>query len=294
MPPWFSDVVAAVPAGLGFRVLSALFVAVVGLALATIARRIFLRLARRLLPEERAQFLARALWILVAGAGVAAGLEHLGFDLSVLLGAAGVLTVAVGFASQTSASNIISGLFLVTERPFGVGDTIKLGQTVGEVVSIDLLSIKLRTFDNLAVRIPNESAMKSEIINMTRYEIRRLELPLSVDYRTDLDHVRAVVLSALQGIPSVLDEPEAAVRFAGFGASGLDLVVYLWCDRTLFLPTRDAVGEAVLRALGAAKIQIPFPHQVLVAESGGAPLRVELSGPVAADGQAQGATGGDT
>ena len=68
-------------------------------------------------------------------------LRELGFDLSVILGAAGILSVAIGFASQTSASNLISGLFLMMERPFSIGDVIRVEQTTGEVISIDLLSV---------------------------------------------------------------------------------------------------------------------------------------------------------
>ena len=105
-----------------------------------------------------------------------AALKQLGFELGVLLGAAGVLSVAIGFASQTSMSNIISGMFLLGERAVSVGDSIKVGNTTGEVISIDWLSIKLRTFDNLFVRLPNEAIIKSEMINMSRFKIRRFDL----------------------------------------------------------------------------------------------------------------------
>src|SRR5690606_5673164 len=74
-------------------------------------------------------------------------MNELGFSLAPLLGAAGIVGIAVGFASQTSVSNIISGLFLTTEQPFVVGDTIIVGNTQGTVLSIDMLSIKLRTSD---------------------------------------------------------------------------------------------------------------------------------------------------
>ena len=86
---------------------------------------------------------------------VAGALSQLGFDLKVVLGAAGVLTVAVGFAAQTSASNLISGVFLMIERPFITGDVVRVGDIDGVVITIDLLSTKLRTFSNVMVRVPN-------------------------------------------------------------------------------------------------------------------------------------------
>jgi small-conductance mechanosensitive channel len=94
-------------------------------------------------------------------------MRELGFKLTTLLGAAGIAGIAIGFAAQTSLSNLISGLFLVWEKPVQVGDVIVLGDTTGVVHSIDLLSLQLRTFDNKFVRIPNESLLKSQFTNVT-------------------------------------------------------------------------------------------------------------------------------
>ena len=120
-------------------------------------------------------------------------LAELGVKLTALLGAAGIVGIAVGFASQTSVSNIISGLFLISEKPFAVGDVIRIGGTTGIIQSIDLLSIKIRTFDNLFVRIPNEKILSSEVTNITRFPIRRMDITLQVAYGEDLDRVRALL-----------------------------------------------------------------------------------------------------
>ena len=135
-------------------------------------------------------------------------LNELGFDLSVLLGAAGIFSVAIGFASQTSASNLISGLFLLGERPFGVGDIIRVGSTTGEVLSIDLLSAKLRTFDNLYVRIPNETMLKSEVTTLTRFPIRRVDLQIGVAYKENIEKVRDVLFAVADKNPLSLEDPQ--------------------------------------------------------------------------------------
>jgi hypothetical protein len=103
-------------------------------------------------------------------------MRQLGFDFTVLLGAAGIVTVAIGFASQTSASNLISGLFLVWRRRSGIGDIVTVDGVTGEVLSVDLLSTKLRTFDNLQVRIPNETMVKARITTLNRFPLRRVDL----------------------------------------------------------------------------------------------------------------------
>jgi len=140
-----------------------------GLLLARLASRGAARLVAGSADTHQEILVRRVVFYGVAGLFVASALSDLGVDLSILLGAAGILTVALGFASQTSASNIISGLFLIGEKPFAVGDVIRVSGTVGEVISIDLMSVKLRTFDNLFVRIPNETMIKTEVTNLMRF-----------------------------------------------------------------------------------------------------------------------------
>lgn len=214
------------------------------------------------------------------------GLREMGFKLSVLLGAAGVLSVAIGFASQTSASNLISGLFLIGEGPFSIGDFIRVGQTEGEVLSIDLLSVKLRTGDNLFVRIPNEQLIKSEVINLTRFPIRRLNLPIGIAYKEDIGKVREALLKVADENPLCLVEPAPSIIVQGFGASSVDLMFYVWTRRENFLTMRDSMQEAIKRAFDEAGIEIPFPQVSVHAGSGSNPLPLRIVGdsqPDAAD-----------
>ena len=138
-------------------------------------------------------------------------LRLMGFKLTALLGAAGIAGIAIGFASQTSISNIISGLFLISEKPFAVDDVIKVGDTMGIVLSIDLLSIKIRTFDNLYIRIPNEKIIKEELINVTRFPIRRLNIDISVSYKEDLSKVKGILMEIARNNPYCLENPERII-----------------------------------------------------------------------------------
>lgn len=189
-----------------------------------------------------------------------AALHQLGFDLGVLLGAAGILSVAVGFASQTSASNLISGLFLLAERPFSVGDVIKVGDTTGEVIAIDLLSVKIRTFDNLFVRIPNESLIQSQVTTLTKFPIRRIDLKIGVAYKEDIARVREVLHAAAEKNPLCLEEPPPLFLFLGYGDSSLDLQFSVWGKRENYLPLKNSILEEIKVAFDAAGIEIPFPH----------------------------------
>lgn len=121
-------------------------------------------------------------------------LKQLNVKLAAILGAAGVAGIAIGFASQTSLSNIISGVFLISEKAIAVGDIIKVDSISGIVLSIDLLSVKIRTFDNQYVRIPNEKLIKTEVINVTKFPIRRLNIDLSIAYKENISKVKELLL----------------------------------------------------------------------------------------------------
>ena len=203
----------------------------------------------------------------------------------VLLGTAGILTVAVGFASQTSASNVISGLFLITERPFSIGDVIKIGETTGVVLSIDMISVKLRTFDNIFVRVPNESVLKGQVINYSRFPIRRFDLMLNLDYGEDLGRVRAILLEIAEKEPLCLIDPPPEVAFVGFGESAMQLRFSVWLVRQNYVKVRDTLPEVVKLRFDQEKILIPFPQRVISVRAGEA-LEV-TSQPEALEGDAQ-------
>lgn len=205
-----------------------------------------------------------------------AALREMGFHLSVLLGAAGVLSVAIGFASQTSASNLISGLFLIGEGPFAIGDYIRVGNTEGEVLSIDLLSVKLRTPDNLYVRIPNEQLIKTEVTNLTRFAIRRINLPVGIAYKEDIGRVRAILLKVAEQDPSFLDEPAPQVIMQNFGDSAINLMFYVWVRRENFVKMRDRLQESIKEAFDESGIEIPFPQVSINASTNSTPLPLQM------------------
>jgi small-conductance mechanosensitive channel len=190
-------------------------------------------------------------------------LSELGVKLTALLGAAGIVGIAVGFASQTSVSNIISGLFLISEKPFSVGDAIRIGGTSGIIQSIDLLSIKIRTFDNLFIRIPNQMILNSEVTNITRFPIRRMDITLQVGYAEDLERVQAVLADIAKKNPYSLDEPEPVIMFTEFKESGVEVLFGLWFSKTDTLPLKNSIIAGIVSRFRAEGIEIPYPHRTL-------------------------------
>jgi small-conductance mechanosensitive channel len=256
--------------------LAAGFLLLLGVVLGSLAARTASRLVESRISRHHQVMMRRLVFYLVFLIFAMAALREAGFSLQVVLGAAGILTVALGFASQTSASNIISGLFLVMEKPFEIGDVIEADATIGEVVAIDLLSVKLRTPDNLYVRIPNETLIKTRVINRSRFPIRRIDLMIGIAYAEDVERVKELLLSLAEANAVCLEEPKPFVLVTGFGASSVDLQFSFWVVKEEFLEGRGTMMIAVKKALDEAGIEIPFPHTSVYAGSHSAPFRIQL------------------
>jgi len=202
---------------------------------------------------------------------------QLGLSLAPLLGAAGIVGVALGFASQTSVSNIISGLFLIAEQPFKVDDIIVVNGTTGVVISVDVLSAKLRTFDNHFVRIPNETLIKTEVRNLTRFPIRRFNAKVSVAYKEDISQVREILLDVAHKNEHALSEPQPLIVFEAFGASSIDLLFLVWAPSDEFLLLKNSLQEEIKARFDEEGIEIPFPHVSLYSGSATKALPIEIT-----------------
>ncbi len=248
---------------------------VLGLMVARLVNASLVAAVSKRLAPQHTWLLRRVSWYTMVTLVAVSVLRELGLKLDVLLGAAGILTVAVGFASQTSASNLISGIFLIIERPFGVGDVIRVGDLTGEVVAIDLLSVKIRTFDNLFARVPNESLIKSQITNLTYFPIRRLDMPIGVAYKEDLTQVRTVLLSVVDETPLCLQEPAPVFIVNGYGDSAINLLFCVWVKRENLLEVRNTLYDKIKKAFDRKGIEIPFPHRTLYPGAVSGPFKIE-------------------
>ena len=234
------------------------------------------RSTKRKLSPQANMLLRKAVFYTGASIVLLAILYQLGFKLTALLGAAGIVGIAIGFASQTSVSNIISGIFLISERPFSVGDQIQIGTTRGVILSIDLLSVKLRMFDNRFIRIPNETLVKSQFTNVTRFPIRRFDIDVGVAYKEDVEHVMEVLAGIADRNPYSLDEPTPIVLFKGFGDSALNFLLGVWFEKADMLNLRNSIMKDIKKRFDEEGIEIPFPHRTLYTGSVTDPFPIRI------------------
>ncbi len=225
----------------------------------------------RKLPSQVLRMLQTTLTALVWIFATIQALHAIGVDLVSIMGAAGVVGIAIGFASQTTLSNFISGIFLVSERSVSLGDYIRVEDAEGTVEAINLLSVSLRQGDNSLIRIPIETLIKSPMVNVTGDHMRRIDFDLGVDYSSDLKQVRECILRVVEEQPLLILTPAPVVLFKGFGDSSLDLHIGAWTTTKDYHEARFHFAYALLAAFDREGINIPFPvRQVLTGTQSGA------------------------
>lgn len=243
---------------------------------APLLRRAIIRIMGGRWTPQQTAIARRAVTYIVYGVGGLTALREAGFRLDFLLGSAGVVAFAVTYSSQKSLSQVITGIFIIIEQPFVLGDTITVAGITGEVLSIDLLSIKLRTADNLFVRVPSEMLLNGPVTNASHYTIRRLDIDLGVSFREDISRVSRILYEVAEKNPLVLEEPKPLFVFGGFGESALKMQFCIWGRRESFLDMKNSMFEGIKKAFDAQGIEMPYPHTALVSGAGKESIAVKL------------------
>lgn len=181
------------------------------------------------------------------------------------LASAGVIGLAVGFAAKDTLSNLFSGIFIVADSPYKVGDFVVLDNTIrGEILEIGMRSTRLLTRDDIEITVPNAVIANSQIINQTGgpHEKMRVRVKVEAAYGSDIDQVEKVLLSCVEGVQHVVSEPSPRVRFRSFGASGLVFELLAWIEKPVFRGrVLHALNGRVYKAFAHAGIEIPYSKQ---------------------------------
>ncbi len=242
-----------------------LYVSVAAILAATIGIAILVRywLRRSLRPKMPPHVYVGVEKILVYGivaAGVVVALTPLGINLTGLLMVGGFASIVIGFAAQTVFSNFFSGMLLYIERPFKIGDPIKVLNYVGRVEDISMVSTKIRTWDGVLVRIPNEKLMNSDISNYSKSVARRIDIQIGISYGSDIERARQALLKMLEDHPLVLVYPPPHVYVVDYGDSAIILKVRCWVPTLTWFDTYMSLVAQIKPTLDKAGIEIPFPQ----------------------------------
>ena len=188
-------------------------------------------------------------------------LDHFEYNITSLVAALGVSSLAVGLAAKETLSNMISGFTIIADRPFRVGDRIEVEGRTGDVVEIGLRSTRIRTLDNTVVVIPNSKLVDNVVLNLAYPEDSlTCFFKVGVEYGSGVDKVRGTLMDAAGDIPEILPEPAPEVFFTDHGESALVFqLVYKIPEYRLKWPVLDRLNTEVDRRFAASGIRLAFP-----------------------------------
>ncbi|CAG0935984.1 Small-conductance mechanosensitive channel [Thermoflexales bacterium] len=213
------------------RLVLGLLVFAVGCLVTWLIQRLVVRMVRRT-PGGVTVEHALARVIVIAGITLAllTALATVGVDIAALVATLGLTGLAVGLALKDTIENAITGVLLLIQRPFTVGDVIKVGDVTGTVAKVAIRTTNLKTFDGLHVLIPNRHVYNEAITNWSYYSQRRVTVTTGVAAGTDLAQAYRVLSEAVAATPGVLADPAPQVSFEGFDENATRLVCRFWFD----------------------------------------------------------------
>lgn len=183
--------------------------------------------------------------------------------LGTLLVAGGITGIILGFASQTVVANFISGIFLYFDKPLKIGDSVEIGTSAGIVNDIKMMSTRIRTWDGVLVRIPNEKVFNSEIINNKKYPARRVDIVVGIAYKEDADKAIETIWYVLDGMNYVLVDPEPVIYVSNLGDSSVDISVKAWTPSEKWFDAKKDMIRNIKKAFDREGIEIPFPQRTV-------------------------------
>ncbi len=237
------------------------------MAVATLIARLAVRTIRRFFSDkirrDQLEIITKIVYFTILTTAFLSVLPILGLNLSGLLVAGGIAGIVIGFASQSVVSNLISGLFLISERPIKIGDQVNIDGVTGFVEDIHIISTIIRTYDGIYVRIPNEKVFTSNIINYVANRVRRFEYVIGIRYSDDAERAVEIIKEIIESDPFALVSPEPVVFVDELGDNSVNIVVRVWAPSSVWYDVKMRLLWKIKRALEENGIEIPFPQRVV-------------------------------
>lgn len=260
---WWESIAAKLPNFLLALLVFAIFYVVSGYI-----SRLFRKSLRRVkTPESVKELMQSVVQVLLICLGLFFALGIIGLDKTVvsLLAGVGVIGLALGFAFQDIASNLISGIFIAVKGPFDLGHIIKMGDVFGTVEDIRLRDTVIRNFSGQLIYVPNKTFMGTNLINFHKTGERRIEIIVGVGYESDIEQASQVIKTALDALDGVKKDKPCEVVISEFAGSAINLIIWVWVDYPAgdFLGVTNKSMVAIKKALADNSINIPFPIRTL-------------------------------
>ncbi len=235
----------------------------IGVLIAKVVGIYVRRMLAERVPKNELNLILKILNFSVISVFALFGLPYVGVNPSGLIAAGGFAGLVVGFASRSVVANLVSGVFIMLERPIKIGDQVLVGDVAGFVEDIQILSTIIRTYDGLFVRIPNERLFTSNIVNVVANPVRRFEYVVGISYKDDAEKAIEIIRRVIDEHPFALKNPEPQVFVNELGESSVNIVVRVWSPSSVWYEVKTELLWKIKVELERAGIEIPFPQRVV-------------------------------
>ncbi len=247
-------------------ILDLLWIAVCLIIAVLIAKVVAINIKRSLkdrMDRDHLEITTKVVYYMIIIIAVLLALPALGIHPSNLLVAGGVVGIVIGFASQSIVGNLISGIFLMFERPIKIGDQLRVDDISGFVEDIHIVSTIVRTYNGLYVRIPNEKVFTGIITNYVTNIARRFEYVVGIRYDDDADLAIEIIEDLIDEQPFALKKPSSQVFVDNLGDNSVNILVRIWAPATEWYNLKMEMLWKIKKTLEENGIEIAFPQRVV-------------------------------
>ena len=244
----------------GVNLATSLVILIIGLWISNILAKVIAKMLHnpKLDNKAAAYFIASCLKVVFKLIVIVAAVARLGINIASITAALGAAGITVGLAMKDSLSNLASGVLILFNKPFGLGDFIEVNGNVGTVKDIELTYTKLSTPDNKDIIVPNSKMIDDLITNYTAQKDRRLEMRFPLPYGADIQQVKQLITEACRQSRYVYQDKEIIVGIRELSNSAVDYELRCWIDCQKYWDAYFEVNELVMLKLAEAGIEVPF------------------------------------
>ncbi len=258
---WFTTA-GNVIVDIAFRLLAALLVYFIG---SVICKKILKKITNSKKIHDKAGktvqlFAEKAISVSIRVILIVIAVAIMGVPMASVIAIIAAAGATIGLALQGGLSNIASGIILLINKPFIVGNYVEIGSQSGTVLQIDLFNTTLRTPDNKHIVLSNTAVMNTEIVNYSAEATRRVDFTVSVAYGTDTELVRCTLLSIAESHELSLKEPAPMCRLSKFADSSIDFTLRVWVNSADYWTVTFDINEEIKKVFEEKNISIPFPQ----------------------------------
>ena len=246
----------------GLNIIGAILILLIGRIVSKSFRKIAAKLLEKSTLEKTiVSFLSNLIYGLFLTFVVLMALSQLGIETTSFIAVLGAAGLAVGFALKDSLSNFASGVMILINKPFFVGDYVEAGGTSGSVIEIKLFATKLKTPDNKVIYVPNSGITGANIVNYSAEETRRVDMEFGIGYSDDIDKAKDTILKILSADDRILKSPVPQIVVGSLGDSSVNIFVRPWVKKENYWGVYFDITETVKKTFDEQNISIPFPQR---------------------------------